>query len=105
MDNNCNGYDQNLKRIPSEFIEPYLQDFLMLELQSIAYGFDSDEQIDESKNNLKGVESFVGPYCGIHSQYATMNEYRKFYDLPNDDLRKLAKKVFKIKLPKKTIKT
>lgn len=105
MDNNCNGYNQDLKRIPSEFIEPYLQDALMLELQSIAYGFDSDKQIDEAKNDLKGIEHFASVYCGIHSQLATSNEYKKFYDLPNEDLRKLARKLFKIKLPKKTITT
>ena len=95
MNNNCNGYNQDLKRIPSEFIEPYLQDILMLELQAIAYGFDSDEQINEAKNDLRGIEHFTSVYCGIHSQYATMNEYKKFYDVPNKDLREIAKKVFK----------
>lgn len=96
MDNNCNGYNRDLTRIPSEFIEPYLQDALMLQLQGIAYGFDSDKQIDKAKNDLKGVEHFVMVYCGLHSQYATMNEYKKFYDLSNEDLRKLAKEIFKI---------
>ena len=79
-----------LPEIQSEFIEPYLQQMVVMELLALENNF-TEKQLEKSKENLKGLEVFVSRFCGIHSKIATGNIFYKFYSL---DLEK-AKKIWK----------
>lgn len=81
-------------KIPSEFIEPYLQRFLMLALEEIAY---FNTPISEIKARLNGVRYFISCYGGIHSELAVNNQYLKFCAIPDDKLKQIAKDIFKNK--------
>ena len=71
---------RGLREIPSEFIEPYLQAMLSVELENLAHN-PTQENLDESKANLRGVELFVSRYCGLHSRLATDNIYYGFFNM------------------------
>ena len=71
---------RGLKEIPSELIEPYLKAMLSVELECIAFK-PTQEQLDTSKANLKGVERFVSRFCGIHSRCMVTNVYTHFYEM------------------------
>lgn len=79
---------RDLKEIPSELIEPYLQAMLSVELECIEFR-PTEEQVEESKANLKGVERFASRFCGIRSRYATNNTYDAFYRMELEDFKKL----------------
>lgn len=96
--------DTKLPEIPSEFIEPYLVKFMgsMLEFFASAHLTEEDKvtigkgtgwTVKEIKTWIKGVEVFVSNSCGIHARYAMMNEMYKMIDMPDDELRKLARKI------------
>jgi hypothetical protein len=53
-----------------EFIEPYIKDFLMSQLEDLAY-----EHIDisEFRTNIKGIYEFVQFSCGLHAKIASDN--------------------------------
>ncbi len=78
--------------IPSEFIEPYLQNFLGNQIDGIAMGL---QQPQETRNYLRGVKYFVDCYCGIHARLATSNVYDKFINLSDEDMIRICKKVTK----------
>jgi len=86
-------YADNFQEIPSEFIEPYLQRFLMSGLEGIAYGITDPQTF---KDQLHSLESFVDMFCGIHSRYAMTNERRRIRRLSNDELIQIAKATFNI---------
>lgn len=88
-------YAENLPTIPSEFIEPYAQRYMMMQLESIAYGFITPET---AKNNLKVVDSFIGAFSGLHAQIATTNEYYRLIHLEDNELVEIAKNIFDISI-------
>ncbi len=79
-------------KIPSEFIEPYLQKFLMENIEGVAMGLYTP---NEARNSLKGVEHFISSFGGIHSRYATSNMYGKFYRLTDEEMIKICRNTFK----------
>jgi hypothetical protein len=78
-------------KIPSEIIEPYAQRFLMSALEEIAF---YNTPISEVKARLEGVQYFISCYGGLHSEIATRNTYSKFTSTPDDELKRIAKKLF-----------
>ena len=93
---------EELPKIPSEFIEPYLAQFMgnMVEFMSNARTTEEKEKLggvgwtaEEVKHWVKGVELFVSWYCGIHAKYAMMNAQRDFDRIPNDKLQEICKSV------------
>lgn len=78
-----------LAEIPSEFIEPYLQRFLSIQIESCACGV-SPEDI---RSNLKGVQFFISCFGAIHSRYAVNNEYDRMIRLSNEDMTAICKRV------------
>ena len=80
-----------LKEISSEYIEPYLKRFLMIQLEGVACGLTTPE---EARQHLNGVEYFISCFGGIHSRYAISNEYSRFCKLSNEDMIILCKKVY-----------
>ena len=79
---------RGLKQIPSEFIEPYLQAMLSVELECIEFR-PTEERLEEAKQNLRGVERFVSRFCGIHASIATSNVYDNFYRMTLEDVKKI----------------
>lgn len=77
--------------IPSEIIEPHLRYFLMLQLESLAYGLCTP---DEVRKNLDAVDYFVSCSSGLHARCATSNEYTKLKMLDDKDMIEVAKKVY-----------
>lgn len=86
--------ERGLTQIPSELIEPYLKAMLSVELECLAYT-PTEEQLVESKQNLKGVERFVQRFCGIHARYATMNIYENFYKMTLEQANQINAEVYK----------
>jgi hypothetical protein len=96
--------ETKLPQIPSEYIEPYLVKFMGSMVGFIASSCDTEADkekrngigwtIDEVKNWVKGVEVFVSHSCGVHARYAMMNEMHRFTEMPNDELKKVCRKVF-----------
>lgn len=84
-------YANNLPEISSEFIEPYAQRFLMMQLESVALGLITPA---EAKEYMKGAEYFITTFSAIHSRMATANEYDRFMSLSDRDLKTIADKVF-----------
>lgn len=83
---------EKLPEIPSELIEPYLKNFLSLQIEGIGCGLTKPQ---DARNDLKGVQYFVSAYCGIHARFATSNEYDRFCNLSDEDMVAICKKVFK----------
>lgn len=83
--------EKDLPKIDSEFIEPYLKRWLMMELESLHYGFITPEEVKES---LKWMDRFASRFCGIHAVYAAMNECNKINRLSNEQLTSIANSVF-----------
>ena len=81
---------KKLTEISSDFIEPYLKDFLSLQIDGVGMGITSPS---DARNHLAGVEYFVSVYCGIHSRLATSNMYSKFISLSDADLVDICRKV------------
>lgn len=79
-------------RLPSELIEQYVQRFLMMCLEELAF-FKTTEQ--EIKARLEGVRYFVSCYGGIHSRLAVNNEIDKVTRMPEGELKRIASKIFK----------
>ena len=90
-----------LPMIPSEFIEPYLVEFLGNMVQFCAAAREEGKAegsywtIEQVKHWLKGLDVFVSQMCGIHSRIAFTNEIEKFTEMDNDDLRALCRKIIK----------
>ncbi len=83
----------NIKRlteIPSEYLEPYLKDFLSVQIEGVGCGLTTCE---DARSYLRGVEYFVSVYCGIHAHIATSNVYDKFIHLSNDEMIKICREV------------
>lgn len=93
MDTRSNSLkERDLPEIPSEFIEPYLQAMLSVELECIEFQ-PTEKRLEEAKQNLKGVERFVSRFCGIHARLATGNVYDFFYRMTLDDCKEIFKRV------------
>jgi hypothetical protein len=81
----------NLPEINSEFIEPYFQRFLSMQIESVGAGLITPK---EAKEYLKGVDYF-SCFMGLHCRLAVSNVYGKFIRLPDDQLLAICKKIFK----------
>ena len=77
-----------LKEIPSEFIEPYLVNFLSEHIFAIGHELETPEQ---ARISLKEVDRFVSQYCGIHARIGTSNKYREFINLDNKEMIDICK--------------
>ena len=89
-------YAENLPEISSEFIEPYLKRFLMIQVESIAFGYST---VEEAKKHLDSVSFFTTCFCGVHAKLATGNIYGSFLNTKDDDLLKICRKTFDIPTP------
>ena len=72
-----------LPKIPSEYIEPYLQKFLVFQIESVGTGLITPAQ---AREYLKGVDYFAGAFCGLHASLATSNEYKKFMNMSDEKM-------------------
>ena len=81
-----------IDEIPSEYIEPYLLTFLKSKIESVGLGFENPEQ---ARTELKAIEHFVDLFCGLHARIATTNKYKEFYNLSDEDMIDICKKVTK----------
>jgi hypothetical protein len=79
-------------KIPSDFIEPYVQRFLMMCLEELAY---FTTPVSEVKARLDGVRRFVSFTSGVHASIACDNAIRQFTDTPDEELKAIAVKIFK----------
>lgn len=84
----------NLPKIPSEYIEPYLKAFLMCQIEGVALGLHTPEEV---RNNLNGVEYFVSNYGGLHSTFATSNMYGNLIKLSDEKMIEICKATYKTK--------
>lgn len=80
-----------LPKIPSEYLEPYLQRFISQEIEAVAYGFRSPA---EMKNNIKVLQTFTSRFGGIHSTLAMANEVERIERLEDWQLWTICKKVW-----------
>jgi len=85
---------RGLKPINSEYIEQYIQAMLSVELECIEFR-PTQEQLDESKANLRGVERFISRFGGIHSRYMVSNVYDAFYKLTLDQAKEIIREANK----------
>jgi len=83
------------QRIPSESIEGYVKRFLMIQLESLAYGLSTPEKV---RADLHGVSYFINCSAGLHTQIATSNAFYSLTALSDEQMIEVAKKTFKIKL-------
>lgn len=77
-----------LNEIPSEYLEPYLVKFMSYIIESVGCGW---KKPAEARAQLKGIESFVSLFGGIHSRMAMMNQYFNFVNLKDEDMIKICK--------------
>lgn len=84
-------YAENLPEIKSEFIEPYAQRFLMMQMESVYFGLITPQ---EARVSLDCVEYFISSFCGIHARLSVSNEYGRFKRLSDDKMKSICKKVF-----------
>lgn len=90
-----------LPEIPSEYIEPYLVQFMGSMIGFIASARTEEEKqkngcgwtVADIKQWMKGVEVFVSHSCGIHARYAMMNELQKFIRMPDEELYNLCHRI------------
>ena len=82
---------EDLPEINSEFIEPYFQRFLSMQIESVGAGLITPK---EAKEYLKGVDYF-SCFAGLHCRFAVSNMYGKFIRLSDDELLKMCKNIFK----------
>lgn len=61
-----------LPKIPSEFIEPYIVEYLGKSLSSLAQGRDFDD-IEDFKSKMHGFYRFIQATCGIHACLSSDN--------------------------------
>jgi hypothetical protein len=83
--------DNRPSEIPSEYIEPYLKNFMMVQLEYFNYCNQSHE---ETLANLKGVERFISHYGGLHSRMAVSNIYYTVYNQTEEKLREFCIEIF-----------
>jgi hypothetical protein len=81
---------KDLPKIPSEYIEPYLQRFLTIQIEGVGIGMTKPE---DARNNLKGVKFFVSCFGGIHASLATQNVYWDFINMSDEQMIKICKEV------------
>jgi len=83
------------ERIPSEYIEEHLKRFFMIQLEALAYGLHTPEEV---RNHFKGVCYFVECSCGIHARMATSNIYSSLIYMEDEAMIQVAKETFKDQL-------
>jgi len=79
---------EDLPKIPSIFIEPYLQRMISMELMALENNF-TEEQLKKSKDNLRGVEVFVSRFCGLHANIAVGKIFYYFYNLDLEQVKNI----------------
>jgi hypothetical protein len=81
---------KTLPEIPSEFIEPYLSNFMNYLIEGIGTGLLT---VEECKNDLRGVEHFISIYGGVHSRIAMSNQLGVFLRLSDSEMETMCKKI------------
>lgn len=84
---------EDLPKIPSEFIEPYLLRFLVLQIESVGAGIMTPQ---EARDYLKGVEYFSDAFCDLHARYATSNRYGQFIKMSDEEMISICKKTISL---------
>jgi len=79
---------RGLAPIIPEYIEPYLVAMLSAELENLHFN-PTEKQLEESKQNLRGVERFIQRFGGLHSRLAISNTYFNFYKMTLEEVLKL----------------
>ena len=79
---------QDLPKIPAEFIEPYIVQYISLEIENIATGHRTPQKALE---NLKALDLFIDRFCGIHSVYAMNNFIDMFREMSDETIIEIAK--------------
>jgi len=78
--------------IPSELINPHAKYFMMIQLESLACGTSTP---DEVRKSLDAVDYFIMCCGGIHSRIAVSNEYSRVSRLTDEQMIEIARKTFK----------
>lgn len=79
------------KLIPSELIMPYLERYFMLLLEELAYFNTEPAKI---KIQLEGLARFIRFTCGIHARFAISNEVDRLTQIPDNELKAIAREIF-----------
>jgi len=83
-----------LREIPSEFIEPYIVDYISKSLKALAEGRDFDD-VDDFKSKMQGMHRFIQHTCGIHARLASDNMiFGKLINGDNDEILSAAKDAY-----------
>ena len=77
--------------IPSDMLEPHVRYFMMVQLESLAYGMITPSEL---RSHLDSVHYFISCCGGIHSRLATSNEYYRLKTLDDDKMVEIAKSVY-----------
>ena len=91
---------KEMPKIPSELIEPYLKQWLMVQLEYLAYGCYRKKDIDPTgikhfRTSLEAVMSFNSHFGGLHSTIATSNIYGEtLWGKSDEQLIKIADDLF-----------
>ncbi len=94
MENKNELSSKELPEIPSDYIEPYLVNFISHIISIIATTNEKAYTIQELRARLRGVEHFVSEYCGIHSRLAFSNELRRFDKLTDEQLKEICREAY-----------
>jgi hypothetical protein len=83
-----------LKEIPSEFIEPYIVDYISKSLKALAEGRDFDD-VDDFRSKMHGFYRFIQHSCGIHARLASDNIILgKIINAPNENIMAVVKEIY-----------
>lgn len=82
----------NLNKIPSELLEPWLKEYLMMKLESLLHNLISIEQF---KSDLLEVDSFITFAGGIHSSITTTNIFYGLCSKSDEEIFEIVNKTFK----------
>lgn len=85
-------HGENLPEIPSEFIEPYFRQYMMMKLEALHFRLITPEQV---RTTLKEINGFAGAFTGLHCSIATNNEYYKIINMSDESMIEIADQVFK----------
>jgi hypothetical protein len=80
------------QRLSSELIEPFLKRFLMIQIEALAYGLHTPQQV---RGYLAGVNYFVSCSCGLHAEVATNNMYQRLTSLSDEEMVLVSRKTFR----------
>ncbi len=81
-----------LKPLPSELVEPYVEKAFGTIIEGIATGFITPQS---AKHMIRGIDWLVDTMSGVHGRLAVSNARFMFENISDDELVKICKQVFK----------